>query len=95
MNTCFIVGKIVEMPEKGKDAVRNTCVMTIDSLRPYCDMDGSFVKDRFRVRLWKGIADEVCESAHVKDAVAVKGRIEMEGAHPIIVAEHVSLVSCF
>ena len=95
MNTCFIVGKIVEMPEKGENAVRNTCVMVIDSTRPYCENDGCFKRDRFTVRLWKGIADEVIQSAHVKDAVAIKGRIEMEDTHPIIVAEHVSLVSCF
>lgn len=95
MNTCFIVGKIVEMPEKGKETVRNTCVMVIDSTRPYSENDGSFKKDRFAVRLWKGVADEVMQSAHVKDAVAVKGRIEMEEERPVIVAEHVSLVSCF
>lgn len=95
MNSCFIVGKIVEAPVICEESKRQTATMVIDSLRPYAEMDGTFKKDRFTVRLWRGIADEVCESAHVKDAVAIKGRIEMREDHPVIIAEHVSLVTCF
>ena len=95
MNTCFIVGKIVEEPEFRNEVTKRNAVMVIDSLRPYAENDGNFVKDRFRIRLWHGIADEVKETAHAGDAVAVKGRIEMNESGPVIVAEHVSLTSCF
>ena len=95
MNTCFIVGKIVEEPEFRDEVTKRNAVMVIDSLRPYAENDGNFVKDRFRIRLWHGIADEVKETTHVGDPVAVKGRIEMNESGPVIVAEHVSLTSCF
>ncbi len=103
MNTCVIVGKILRKPEFISSVQGSDAYLIVESCRAYPESDGHYVKDRFKVVLWHGIAEECKAICKEGDLIAIRGRVESlekeenEKYHYEckIVAEHVSLPACF
>ena len=93
--TCIIVGSIAEAPVIEKDEKGNTdCWMSVETARPFRSFDNSLGKDRFRVKLWRGIAAECASACSTGDVVVIRGRLQSETSSESpqvqIIAEKVS-----
>lgn len=76
MNNCMIVGKISEPVEKTKTINGNTLAyMYVKTERPFKSNEGKVEYDDFRIKLWKGAADECASVCKKGDLVSVKGRL--------------------
>lgn len=96
--TCIIVGRIADAPVIEKDEKGNAdSWMTVETARPFRSYDNSLGKDRFRVKLWRGIAAECASACNTGDVVVIRGRLQSETASENpqvqIIAEKVSWLS--
>ena len=79
LNSCVIVGRVAEPLELKTTSKGNTVAhMIVESDKSFRNDDGTLGKDRFKVTLWRGIAEECAEALHVGSLVAVKGRMQSD-----------------
>lgn len=78
MNSCVIIGRVIEKPKRKIAFSNNQYDLLIESARPFHEEDGTVKKDVFNVRLWKGLAEKCCDMCHTGDILAIKGRMESE-----------------
>ncbi len=77
LTTCVIAGKVTEKPEVITTARGNTMAsMIVEAQRPYRNDDGTQTSDRFKVILWRGIADECADVCDVGSHVVIRGRLQ-------------------
>ena len=79
LNCCVIVGRVVGPVELKTTTKGNTVAhMIVEADKSFRKEDGTLGKDRFKVTLWRGIAEEC--SAALKDGsfVAIKGRMQSD-----------------
>ena len=98
ISTCVLVGRIAELPAKIEEGqYKGEYGMVIEVDRPFMNMDGSLTKDHFFVRLWRGIAEQCCDTCTLDSIVAIRGRLESmnkEGFACSVIAEKVSFIYC-
>ena len=77
LNNVTLIGKIAELPitEKEESGIRKTTII-LEVERPFRESDGEYLADKFQVRLWKGIAEQVDELCTVGSIIGLKGRLE-------------------
>lgn len=63
----------------------------IELNRNFQDVDGQYQKERFKVRLWRGMHDTIREDAE-GSLVCLKGRLENDNNEVIIVAEKITII---
>lgn len=96
MNSCFLVGRIHEMPEPTISSKGTSAIMTVACKRAFPESDGSYLSDLFFVRLWNGIAEETRETCQAGDPIAIRGRLICDPDYrTLIIAEHVSRPNAF
>lgn len=78
MNSCVIIGRVLEEPKKNETLKKNQYQLLIESARPFYEEDGTIKKDIFLIRLWKGLAEKCSDICHTGDILAIKGRMESE-----------------
>ena len=77
LGTCVLVGRVVDTPVITKTAKGNSVShMLLDVDRPFKNDDGNVDTDRFKVTLWRGIAEECMDHCHEGSIVAVRGRLQ-------------------
>ena len=77
LTSVVIAGKVAEKPEVITTARGNTMAsMIVEAARPYRNEDGTQTSDRFRVILWRGIADECADLCSVGTEVVIRGRLQ-------------------
>jgi len=94
MNGCFLIGKVCEKPtyeEKEKKEMK--MVVRVD--HPYRNIDGTLSCDEFKIKLWRGIGEEVKQVCDVGTIVAIRGRLcskkeSDDNYNAYIIAESVS-----
>lgn len=76
MNNCMLVGKIFEPIECVQTSNGNQMAyMYLDTEKPFKTSEGVNEHDIFRIKLWKGIAEECAAVCKVGDLVSIKGRL--------------------
>ncbi len=77
INTCVLVGKVVEPPEIRTTSKGNTvATLLVEADHPFRNEDGSLSADLFQVTLWKGIAEECASVCRPGDLIGIKGRLQ-------------------
>lgn len=64
----------------------------IELNRNFQDKDGQYQKERFIVRLWRGIHDTLREYPD-GSLVCLKGRLENDNDNIVVIAEKITLIS--
>ncbi len=77
---CIIAGRVAEKPYiKTVSGGRDECWMIVESEKPFSTIDRIRLNDRFRIQLWRGIAEECAAMCRIGSVVIVGGRLESEG----------------
>ena len=77
LSNCVVVGRVAEAPTISKSAKGNSIAhMVVECDRPFRNEDGTLVKDKFKVFLWRGIAEECEAQCELGSLVAIKGRLQ-------------------
>ena len=79
LNSCVIVGRVAEPVELRTTTKGNTVAhMIVEADKSFRNEDGTLGKDRFKVTLWRGIAEECASALSVGALVAIKGRMQSD-----------------
>ena len=77
LSNCVIVGRVAEAPLVTTSSKGNSMAhMVVECDRPFRNEDGSLTTDKFKVFLWRGIAEECEAQCQLGSLVAVKGRLQ-------------------
>lgn len=77
--TCSIAGRVLDEPVFEKDENGNQlCWMNVETEKPFRNPDGTTSTFIFRVRIWRGIAEECAARCREGVLVAIHGRLESE-----------------
>lgn len=77
LNNCVVVGKVVDKPVITKLKNGGTVAhMIVECDRSFRNEDGILPKDKFKVTLWKGIAEECANVCKEGSLVGIKGRLQ-------------------
>jgi len=77
LNNVVLIGKIVELPitEKNEKGAKSTKII-LEVERPFRESDGEYLTDKFLVKLWKGIAEQIDDLCAIGSIIGLKGRLE-------------------
>ncbi len=77
MNHVVLVGKLQEDPKVIENASSyKKVVLVISTRRNFRNSDGIYESDEFQVSLWRGMAEEILNTAKCGDMLSIKGRFQ-------------------
>lgn len=93
MNFIQLVGRIEQMPQviESKTKAKHS-QMILSVVSNFREFNGEYRNDLFPVRLWRGVSEEIEAACKEGRLLSVKGRVELENNHFLIVAEHIEFL---
>lgn len=77
MNSCFLVGRLVEKPEiKTTTTGLKLANLILDVEKNFRSQNGELEIERYSCTIWRAVAESVIENCEVGDVVAVRGRLQ-------------------
>lgn len=77
MNHVVLIGRLQENPKVIENSSSfKKVVLVISTRRNFRNSDGIYESDEFQVSLWRGMAEEILNTAKCGDLISIKGRFQ-------------------
>ena len=87
LNSFSLCGMIDGCAEKSRTSAEFYLIVE----RNFREENGLRNSDRFRIKIWRGMADEINSIVEDGTLAAVKGRMKVENGEIVLIAEQVSV----
>lgn len=92
MNSCFLVGKLVEKPElRTTPTGLKVAQLILDVEKNFRAQSGELEIERYACTIWRAVAETVIDTCDVGDVLAVRGRLQ---SNNYVVKDQVERYNC-